>query len=351
MVCLIFHLFSSWRFGYIILNRAWGLIYHVCVCVCVKDWGLSYYLDYFPPFIFFYLFQVFKNEVRLSSNLSYTMGCPTSGSVVFVYPIQSQLPPHGIVNGLDKPNGNGVQCFSVYNCKELYLEQALSQNRSTVRSNMLSSLNFPAEKNRNTLEIGMVSSPKTPLYQSKYSSSSPSHSTSSMCGDPVSHLPNPNSSYIDSFDIRDVMGDESAKKLLQTCATTWLYSRNLLCGNFVSIPILSEVYIFHVVGARDLSAKSSSHDLIKEKCHLPPDTPELADHAFVINRDTKVCLYSPSTAVSETSISGVELEYKDVKARVVESSLKLGGLSKEYAILKDIIISSSVKDTLLRYVI
>ncbi|XP_050245167.1 calmodulin-interacting protein 111 isoform X2 [Quercus robur] len=293
--------------------------------------------------------KVFKNEVRLSSNLSHTMGCPTSGSVVFVYPIQSQLPPHGIVNGLDEPNSNGVQCFSVYNCKELYLEQALSQNRSTVRSNMLSSLNFPAEKNRNTLEIGMVSSPKTPLYQSKFSSSSPSLSTSSICGDPVSHLPNPNSSYIDSFDISDVMGDESAKKLLQTCATTWLYSRNLLCGNFVSIPILSKVYIFRVIGAKDLSAKSSSHDLIKEKCHLPPDTPELVDHAFVINRDTKVCLYSPSTAVSETSISGVELEYKDVKARVVESSLKLGGLSKEYAILKDIIISSSVKATLLSF--
>ncbi|KAL4607388.1 hypothetical protein ACB092_09G170200 [Castanea dentata] len=294
--------------------------------------------------------KVFKNEVRLSSNLSYTMGCPTSGSIVFVYPIQSQLPPHGIVKGLDEPNGNRVQCFSVYNCKELYLEQALSQNRSTVRCNMLSSLNFPAEKNRNTLEIGMVSSPKTPLYQSKFSSSSPSHSTSSICEDPVSHLPNPNSSYIDSFDVRDVMGDESAKKLLQTCATTWLYSRNLLCGNFVSIPILSEVYIFRVVGAKDLSAKSSSDDLTKEKVHdLPPDTPELANHAFVINRDTKVCLYSLSTAVSETSVSGVELEYKDVKARVVENSLKLGGLSKEYAILKDIIISSSVKDTLLSF--
>ncbi|KAM3738661.1 hypothetical protein ACB098_09G147200 [Castanea mollissima] len=294
--------------------------------------------------------KVFKNEVRLSSNLSYTMGCPTSGSIVFVYPIQSQLPPPGIVKGLDEPNGNRVQCFSVYNCKELYLEQALSQNRSTVRCNMLSSLNFPAEKNRNTLEIGMVSSPKTPLYQSKFSSSSPSHSTSSICEDPVSHLPNPNSSYIDSFDVRDVMGDESAKKLLQTCATTWLYSRNLLCGNFVSIPILSEVYIFRVVGAKDLSAKSSSDDLTKEKVHdLPPDTPELANHAFVINRDTKVCLYSLSTAVSETSVSGVELEYKDVKARVVENSLKLGGLSKEYAILKDIIISSSVKDTLLSF--
>ncbi|KAM3690750.1 hypothetical protein ACJW31_09G143600 [Castanea mollissima] len=294
--------------------------------------------------------KVFKNEVRLSSNLSYTMGCPTSGSIVFVYPIQSQLPPPGIVKGLDEPNGNRVQCFSVYNCKELYLEQALSQNRSTVRCNMLSSLNFPAEKNRNTLEIGMVSSPKTPLYQSKFSSSSPSHSTSSICEDPVSHLPNPNSSYIDSFDVRDVMGDESAKKLLQTCATTWLYSRNLLCGNFVSIPILSEVYIFRVVGAKDLSAKSSSDDLTKERVHdLPPDTPELANHAFVINRDTKVCLYSLSTAVSETSVSGVELEYKDVKARVVENSLKLGGLSKEYAILKDIIISSSVKDTLLSF--
>lgn len=301
--------------------------------------------NYFALATVFPSIKVSKNEVRLSSNLSDTMGCPTSGSVVFVYPVQSQLPP-GIVNGHADPNGTRNECISIYNCKELYLE-ALSKNRSTVKSNMLSSMNFPAEKTNTPLETGLVSSPKTPLYQSKLSYSSPSHSASSICKDPVSCLPNPNSSSIDSFDIREVMGDASAKKLLQTCATTWLFSRNLLCGNLVAIPILSEVFIFRVIGAKELSAKSSSHDLINEKSNeLLPEAPELVDHAVVINRDTKVCLYSPSTAVSETSFSGVELEYKDVKAKVVDNSLKLGGLLKEYAILKDIIISSSVKDTL-----
>ncbi len=318
-----------------------------CMCVAM-GLGSILLLRLFFPFNF-YLFQVSKNEVRLSSNLSDTMGCPTSGSVVFIYPVQSQLPP-GIVNGHAEPNGTRNECISIYNCKELYLE-ALSKNRSTVKSNMLSSMNFPAEKTNTPLETGLVSSPKTPLYQSKLSYSSPSHSASSICKDPVSCLPNPNSSSIDSFDIREVMGDASAKKLLQTCATTWLFSRNLLCGNLVAIPILSEVFIFRVIGAKELSAKSSSHDLINEKSNeLLPEAPELVDHAVVINRDTKVCLYSPSTAVSETSFSGVELEYKDVKAKVVDNSLKLGGLLKEYAILKDIIISSSVKDTLSRYV-
>uniref|UniRef100_A0A5B6ZV40 CI111 double-psi beta barrel domain-containing protein n=1 Tax=Davidia involucrata TaxID=16924 RepID=A0A5B6ZV40_DAVIN len=34
--------------------------------------------------------KLLKNGVRLSSNLSYTMGCPALGRIVFVYPIQCQ---------------------------------------------------------------------------------------------------------------------------------------------------------------------------------------------------------------------------------------------------------------------
>lgn len=296
--------------------------------------------------------------MRLSSNLSYTMGCPTSGSVVFVYPIQSQF-PSSPVNGHDTPNGTRVGSFAVYNCKELHLELALSKNKSTVPSNMLSSMSFPAEKPRDPFEIGMVSSPKTPLYQSKLSSSSTSHTTPPVGENSVSCLPNPNSPSIDSFDIRELIGDKSAKKILRTCVSLWLLSRNLFCGNFVAIPTHSELLIFRVIDAKQSSAKSSSHNFTNEKSHhLLFKDPELVDHvnhAFVVNHDAEVCLYFPSNMVSETSqkggFSGVELEYKDVKANVVDNALKLGGLSKEYAILKDIIISSSVKDTLSRYAI
>jgi hypothetical protein len=222
---------------------------------------------------------------------------------------------------------------------------------------MLSSMNFPAEKPGDPFEIGMVSSPKTPLYQSKLSSSSTSHTTSPVCENSVSCLPNPDSPSIDSFDIRELIGDKSAKKILRTCVSLWLLSRSLFCGNFVAIPTHSELLIFRVIDAKQSSAKSSSHNFMNEKSHhLLFKDPELVDHvnhAFVVNHDAEVCLYFPSNMVSETSqkggFSGVELEYKDVKANVVDNTLKLGGLSKEYAILKDIIISSSVKDTLSRY--
>jgi hypothetical protein len=285
------------------------------------------------------------------------MGCPTSGSVVFVYPIQSQF-PSSPVNGHDTPNGTRVGSFVVYNCKELHLELALSKNKSTVPSNMLSSMNFPGERPRDPFEIGMVSSPKTPLVQSKLNSSSTSHTTSPISENSESRLPNPSSSSIDSFDIREVIGDKSAKKLLLTNVIKWLPSRILFCGNFVAIKILSELLIFRVIGAKQLSVKSSSHNFTNEKSHhLLFEDPELVDHvnhAFVVNHDAEVCLYFPSNMVSETSqkgeFSGVKLEYKDVKANVVDNTLKLGGLSKEYAILKDI-ISSSVKDTLSRYAI
>lgn len=297
--------------------------------------------------------MVLKNEVRLSSNLSYTMGCPTSGSVVFVYPIQSQL-PSSPVNGHDTPNGTRVSSFAIYNCKELHLELALSKNKSTVPSNMLSSKNFPAEKPHDPFEIAMVSSPKTPLHQSKLSSSSTSHTPSPICENSVSFLPNLSSSPIDSVYMREVIGHKSAKKLLHSCAVFQLLSRNLFCGNYVAISMNSELSIFHVVGAKQSSAESSSHNFTNEKSHhLLFEDPELVDHvnhAFVVNPDAELCLYFPSNMVSETSqkggFSGVELEYKDVKANVVDNTLKLGGLSKEYAMLKDIIISSSVKDTL-----
>lgn len=284
------------------------------------------------------------------------MGCPTSGRVVFVYPVQNPL-PLDLVNGLDIPNSTTIKYMSVYNCKELHLELAPSKNRSTTRSNVLPSMNFHAEKPCDPSEIGILSSPKTPLYKSKLSSSSTCHSDSLICEESVSTSLNPKSSSIYSFDIKETIADERTKKLLQICASTWLFSRSLLCGNLVAIPILSELFIFRVVGAKELSVKSSSHDLTIEKGHdLFPEAPELGDHlnhAFVISRDTGVCLYLPSNVASATSqnrdSSGVGIKHTDVKANAVDNRLKLGGLSNEYAILKDIIISSSVKDTLSRY--
>lgn len=71
---------------------------------------------------------------------------------------------------------------------------------------------------------------------------------------------------------------------------------------------------------------------------------------FVINHETKVYLYPPLNAVSkslrEGGLPNAQIEFQNVKAALEQDISKLGGLSKEYAILKDIIISSSVKSTL-----
>lgn len=84
---------------------------------------------------------------------------------------------------------------------------------------------------------------------------------------------------------------------------------------------------------------------------------KMIDHesnAFVINHETKVYLYPPLNAVSkslrEGTLPNAQIEFQNVQATVEQDISKLGGLSKEYAILKDIIISSSVKSTLSRYV-
>lgn len=161
-----------------------------------------------------------------------------------------------------------------------------------------------------------------------------------------------------SFQITEVLGDDSAKKLLQSCAAMWLCSCILLYGNFVTIPILSKICIFQVIGARGMSINCTNQDLTdKSNQDLCCDTPDITLHvqdAFNVNHKTKVHLFSTSDSSVETPqrrvLPCLELESEGTIADVVDDSLKLGGLSKEYAVLKDI-IDSSVKDTLSRYVV
>uniref|UniRef100_A0A5B7BLR3 AAA+ ATPase domain-containing protein n=1 Tax=Davidia involucrata TaxID=16924 RepID=A0A5B7BLR3_DAVIN len=304
--------------------------------------------DYFALATVFPSCKVLKNGVRLSSNLSYTMGCPASGRIVFVYPIQSVT---GLVNGSEKFDSTGVDCLSLYSCKELYLELVSSKSGFTLNS--MPHIDFPAETNHGQVENGNTSSPKTPLFsRSKLSSPNNSQLTSLRYEDSVSNSPNLYGIPV-SFDVREVLGDESAKKLLQTCTTLWLCSRSLLCGNLVTIPILSKLCIFQVIGANKISANSIIQVRDKSNCNVFPQAPDLVGHmddAFFVDRETKVYLYSPLNSAPETQqTSGLpclELESEDIEIKVGGGFLKLGGLSKEYAVLKDIIIFSSVKGTL-----
>ncbi|KAK4836517.1 hypothetical protein QYF36_024208 [Acer negundo] len=129
-----------------------------------------------------------------------------------------------------------------------------------------------------------------------------------------------------------------------------------LCGNLVAILIMSDTFVFLVIGANKMPADDTNEDLTNERSKsMHPLASELVNHgsdASVINRETKVYLSSSSNPASDSfqkrSLPCVQIESENVKAHTKHNFSKLGGLSKEYAIVKDIIVSSSVKDSLSR---
>ncbi|GJV74748.1 calmodulin-interacting protein 111 isoform X1 [Tanacetum coccineum] len=191
--------------------------------------------------------KVSKYGVRLSSTLSSAMGYPGSGRTVFIYPVN-----HGN-NPIHKSSVNSI---SICSCKDLHLSLVSAKNSIGTRTNKTSHTDFPIDHNGH-IGNGNILSPKTPsISRSKFSSPCSSQPTSPR------QRETPSISFDSSFDscnIREILKDESGKKLLQTCT-------------------------------------------------MP---------------------------VCEDSID-----------KIVVDSPRLGGLSKEYSVLRDIIISSSVKNTL-----
>ncbi|XWS49534.1 hypothetical protein CRYUN_Cryun12cG0011300 [Craigia yunnanensis] len=288
-----------------------------------------------------------KNGVRLSSNLSCTLGSPSSGSIVFVYPIQSEF-QNGLVNESEKGYNPNANCLSLCSCKQLHLELTYFKNTVSTSNDISSKMEFSTVNTHDRFENGMTSSPKTPLCQPKLSSPHSGQLASPLCEGSASNFSKPNGLHVDSFDIKEILRDESSKKLLETCAASWLYSRNLLYGNIVAIPILSELCIFRVRGAG-----ITNQDLTNGRHHsLHSQTLESMEHlnnAFVVDHETKVYLCLSSDLSSETLAKRpspcVQLDLEDVKTIMEHDISELGGLSKEYAALKEI-ISSSVKSAL-----
>jgi hypothetical protein len=265
--------------------------------------------------------KVFKDAVRISLNLCYGLGCPVSGRTVFVYPVSGP-------SLSDQFNGNGrsryddVNHLSLLACKELCLELTPFRNMLQAKNAFESSY----EQNGNG-----NSTPKTPANLQKFSSPRPKSPVSPIIEDSVFSCKQRFSSE-SSIDLREVLSNESSKKLLQICASSWLYPCSLLYGNFVSVPILSEICIF----------------CVKRADKRPSDTSN-RNHAFMINQETKVYLHHTLDLASEiqgrTFVQGLQFdEGENVGCEIS----KLGGLSKEYAILRDIIDSSSIKNSLSR---
>lgn len=274
--------------------------------------------------------QVLKDAVRISLNLCYGLGCPISGRTVFVYPVSGP-------SLSDQFNGNGglldkdVNHLSLLACKELSLE--LTPFRNTLQAKNDSFSNEKLESSHEHNGNGNKTR-KTPLNLQKFSSPHPKSPASPIIEDSVVSAKQRLSSE-SSIDLREVLSNESSKKLLQICASSWLYPCSLLYGNFVAVPILSEICIFCVRRANKKSSDTSNRN-----------------HAFIINRETKVCLHHTLDLTSEirerTSVQGLQFDEDDEGESVGCEISKLGGLSKEYAILRDIIVSSSTKNSLSR---
>jgi hypothetical protein len=271
------------------------------------------------------------------------MGCPASGRLIFVHSVQNKVRA-GLLSDTEKPHSN-KDCLTVSNCKELILELLHSNSILPMNS---TSTNISAEKSFYRSENGMLASPKTPLNQSKLSFSNSSPLASPRREESASSVITPDESFVEPFDVKQVLGDDTSKRLLQTCATTWLYSRCLLRGNLVTIPVLSQLCLLRVIGAKSLSDEKANYDLLHESSELV----DKVNDAFLVKQETKVCFHLPSNLESEIPqrrfLSTVQC--KDAIANTRDNLSRLGGLSKEYAVLKDIIISSSM-DTLSRYVI
>ncbi|KAF8007085.1 hypothetical protein BT93_K1170 [Corymbia citriodora subsp. variegata] len=272
------------------------------------------------------------------------MGCPPSGRVLFVFPVQSWI-SGGLVNGIDKLQQNSLGSFTMQNCEELCLELA-SRNEFTTNKRALSLVKPPGEIPLD--ENVTFGSPRTPVNQSKLSSPandqfrsplSLSSSTRQMC--PV----------VNSYDIVQLLEDESTKNLLQACTKSWLSSRFLLQGNLVVVPILSKLWLFQVVGAQQASDWKNQSIIDQSTEGSSPNISHPSGyviHAFTVTSRTNICLSSPmNTMLVTPAVTGSlvgKLEPTYCKANVKGDDIKLGGLCKEYAELKDIIISSTSEE-------
>ncbi|KAK4485635.1 hypothetical protein RD792_008278 [Penstemon davidsonii] len=293
-----------------------------------------------------FMLEVLKNGVLLSSNLSHTLGCPASGRTVFVYPVNCQpLTEYG--NG--KPCGLGVGSLSLDSCKELYLSLVSMKGKLEMESAKPSHLDLLKEVTNGEVENSKISSPKTPpSSESKVSSPFPSQSCTSNYKKSASMTKHSTHSSLDMHDVKEFLGDNSSRKLLEICIAACLSSRTLLSGNFVIVPLLSRLCIFQVVDSKRSTPNSEIWNNKNPDFHARvPDIGKDVANVFSVNLGAKIHFLLPGDPMvvpSETkSLALPGLGNGFIKDRMGVKFSKLGGLSKEYSILKDIIVSSAVK--------
>ncbi|GFQ00692.1 calmodulin-interacting protein 111 [Phtheirospermum japonicum] len=283
--------------------------------------------------------KVLKNGVRLSSNLSYTLGSPASGKIIFVYPVNC-LPT--TEHGNSKQCGLSTSCISLENCKELYLSPVCLKGKVEMEDDIISSRDISKENSQ-------ISSPKTPsISESKVSTPRSTQSYTSNYEKSTSKTIHLSHASMNVLDMEEVLGDDSSRKLLETCTGSWLNSRQLLPGNLVVVPLLSGLCVFQVVGSKRLLPiseiwNSKNHDISARD----PDIGKDVVSAFVLDLGTKIHLMLPESPMVEMKSSSAHPDFGQgsTKDGAGVNVSMLGGLSKEFAVLRDIIVSSTVQAT------
>ncbi|XP_065009296.1 calmodulin-interacting protein 111-like isoform X1 [Musa acuminata AAA Group] len=303
--------------------------------------------SYFAIASVFPSLKVLKDGVRLSWGLSCTIGSPDLGRAVFICPIEKFSIPHSL------NNSDSVAPSCLCQCKDLYLNLVVSKaglnscNKEQSTSN--SGLSSLCLLTRN----GEVASPQTPSHQRKLATTADSPMYLRKSHNLLPTLDS--SSCLDVSFLKLALADEKIKELLQIYSGRWLCGRHLLKGNSVSVPICGQICTFLVEGADMLLA---GKELDSEKTVLQPDEILISrpldqlDAVIIVNTTTKVHL-SDSTSSKQESSNEVGFMNEQERSKVVfdkESVPKLGGLSKEFAALKEIILFSlDDQDSLPRY--
>ncbi|CAL4994273.1 unnamed protein product [Urochloa decumbens] len=261
--------------------------------------------------------EVQKNGIKLSWDLACVLGYPSVGRSLFINPLcTSQDPKHS----------DDVNILRVIKCKNLYLGLVPPEVGSS--SAIQSESDYRLEKNEMLMETPKKS-PSAPMHR-RESHDCASSSGSSMCLDPTT--------------ARSALADEKVNELLQTSATRWLNGRHLLKGNFIPLSMCGKLSLFVVMGAE--FGSSARDDLCEEGNTLPnaEDSSNLGETlvSILVDRTTKVHL-SDSVYIEELFSDKLDLplevyEYDSNKRNKDSNHAPvLGGLSKESAIIKDII--------------
>lgn len=301
--------------------------------------------------------KLMKNAVCLSPSLLLTMGCPASGRIVFVHPVHSQ-PIIGTLNGYDKLEEVICCSVSLNNCKELHLSLVSSQGKFIMNGPVSSYIGLLGDIKNIQDENGNIASPQAPSFsQARINSSRTSLLHTPNFQGSRSYLSHVEEKSTETINISEIFGDDNVRKLLQSCCASWLFSRYLLLGNFVVIPILSRLCIFLAIRGNSLpttgdfqnQTDKSNDNLIS----CSPDLINCVNDAFLINHETKVYILSSRDSVTQAPTGEASLSmapvHGDSRTKKGITFPKLGALSKELAILKDIIVASAVKDDLARF--